>query len=131
MVAESTEVIRAVDAKPRRSSRHRRRARVAIDKRSIVGKRYAELAANFHERLNADQDPVLLVAIEKAARFSALAEHAAARALRADPAVSLDDVVRLARWADVCVRRLHLDRHNTKQQATLADYLRSRSESTS
>jgi hypothetical protein len=82
------------------------------------------LAATYRARLGAAAaDPVVTAAIEKAARLTALAEQAAARALRADPKVTLDDVVRLTRLADLSVRALHLDRHNTKQQLSLADYL--------
>jgi hypothetical protein len=120
MVAESTEVGRT-------ASRHNRRAPVRIDKRLVIGRRIKELTATFRARLGldeADPDPVLLAAIDKAARLTALAEDASARALRADPAISLDDVVRLSRWADLCVRRLHLDRHNTKPQSSLAGLLR-------
>jgi hypothetical protein len=46
--------------------------------------------------------------------LQALAEEARARALRSDPKVTLDDVVRLNRLAEHAVRALHLDRH--KQQ---------------
>ena len=62
-----------------------------------------------------------------AARLTALAEDAAARATRADPKVTLDDVVRLTRLADASVRRLHLDQRNAPTTPTLTDYLRSRS----
>jgi hypothetical protein len=68
----------------------------------------------------------LLTAIERAATLQALAEDAAARALRGDPKVAYDDVVRLSRLADISVRRLRLDRHNTPQPK-LSDYLRARS----
>jgi hypothetical protein len=66
---------------------------------------------------------LLLSAIDRAAQLQALAEQAAARALRADPKVSLDDLVRLQRLADISVRRLRLDQRQTKPQPTLADYL--------
>jgi hypothetical protein len=71
-----------------------------------------------------DPDPLLLAAIERAAQLQALAEQAAARALRADPKVAYDDVVRLSRLADHAVRRLRLDHRDTKQAPSLAGLLR-------
>jgi hypothetical protein len=127
MAAESIETTRAVAAKPTRNGR---RARVSIDKRFVIGRRYAQLTATFRARVgpDVDQDPVLLAAVEKAARLTALAEDAAARALRADPKVTLDDVVRLTRLADLSVRRLRLDQRNATPQPSLSDYLRVRGE---
>jgi hypothetical protein len=56
----------------------------------------------------------------------ALSEAASARALRADPKVSLDDIVRLQRAAVAAMRRLHLDRHKPQAsgERTLGDLLR-------
>ena len=125
MVAESTGDTRTATVRPTRNGR---RARVQIDRRFVLGKRIAQLATTFRERVGldeADPDPVLLAACEKAARLTGLAEDAAARAARGDPKISLDDVVRLTRLADLSVRRLRLDERNTKQQPSLADYLRS------
>jgi hypothetical protein len=118
---ESATVTRTVPAKPKPN---KRRAHVQIDKRFAIGRRIKELAATFRERLglDADPDPVLLAAVEKAARLTALAEDAAARATRADPKVTLDDVVRLTRLADISVRRLNLDRR--KPAPALADIIR-------
>jgi hypothetical protein len=85
--------------------------RQPFDKRTIIGRRAVALAATFRARLGAAAaDPVVNAAIEKAAQLTALAEVAAARALRADPQISFDDVVRLTRLADLSVRRLQLDR---------------------
>jgi hypothetical protein len=129
MVAESSVISRAVAV---RSSRNGRRAPVQIDKRFAIGRRIKELTAVFRGRVGLDEvdpDPVLSAAVEKAARLTALAEDAAARALRADPKVSLDDVVRLTRLADLSVRRLHLDRRNTTPATpTLSAYLAQRGE---
>ena len=127
MAAESAEIGFPVVAKP---TRHGRKARVAIDKRLVLGRRVFELVDVFRTRvgLDVDQDPVLLAAVEKAARLTALAEDAAARATRADPKVTLDDVVRLTRLADISVRRLHLDRHVAQRPPTLAEYLTVRDE---
>jgi hypothetical protein len=70
---------------------------------------------------------LLLTAIERAATLQALAEDAAARALRADPAISLDDVVRLSRLAENATRRLRLDQRNATQATpTLSSYLAAR-----
>jgi hypothetical protein len=122
--AESVSVTPVTSAKPKPN---KRRARVAIDKRFAVGRRIKELTATFRERLgfDANPDPLLLTAIERAAQLQALAEQASARALRADPKVAYDDVVRLSRLADHAVRRLRLDRNNTKQPS-LSEYLAAR-----
>jgi hypothetical protein len=105
MVAGSTEVGRT-------ASRHNRRAPARIDMRLVVGRRLKVLTAAFRDRLRvgADPDPLLLTAIERAATLQVLAEDAAQRALRADPKVALDDVVRLARLSDLATARLRLDR---------------------
>jgi hypothetical protein len=123
MVAESTEVSRGVAAK---TTRQGKRAPVSVDMRFAIGRRIKQLTATFRERvgLGADPDPVLLAAVEKAARLTALAEDASARALRADPKVTLDDVVRLTRLADISVRRLNLDRHKAPSGPSLADIIR-------
>jgi hypothetical protein len=107
-------------------ARNKRRARVWIDKRSALGRRVTQLTATFRARigLDANPDPLLLAAIERAAQLQALAEAARARALRADPKVTLDDVVRLNRLAEHAVRSLRLDRHNTKQAPSLGALLR-------
>src|SRR5262249_13111374 len=116
---------------PRRNKRTPRPPQ-PFDKRTLIGRRAVALAATYRARLGAAAaDPVVLAAVEKAAQLTALAEDAAARALRADPKVTLDDVVRLTRLADLSVRRLHLDRHNAKQAPTLADYLAARGGGTS
>ena len=111
---------------PKRRRNHRK-ARKPFDGRYAIGRRIKQLAITFRERLSLDAnpDPLLLTAIERAAQLQALAEQAAARALRADPAVAYDDVVRLSRLADHAVRRLRLDRRDTKQPS-LSDYLAAR-----
>jgi hypothetical protein len=104
---------------------NKRKAKVAFDKRYAVGRRYMALLATYRERLHldADPDPLLLAAVERAAELQALAEQARGRALRAEATVTLDDVVRLNRLAEQALRRLHLDRHNTKQTTpTLSDF---------
>ena len=123
---ESVSVTRAAPAKPKPN---KRRARVQIDKRFFLGRRIAQLTAIFAERAGLDDandpDPMLQAAVEKAARLVALTEDATAKATKADPRVSLDDVVRLSRMSDLAVRRLRLDdRRNTKTQPGLADLLR-------
>jgi hypothetical protein len=65
----------------------------------------------------------MTVAIERAAQLQALAEEARARALRGDPKVTLDDVVRLNRLAEHAVRALRLDRHHMAQAPTLTELL--------
>ena len=112
--------------KPVPKKRNHRRAHKAYDARFIVGRRTKELTLIFRERLNvgADPDPIQLSAIERAAQLQALAEQASARALRADPRIGLDDLVRLQRLADLAVRRLRLDQRSAKQPS-LANVLRS------
>src|SRR5262245_31920594 len=100
---------------PRRNKRTPRPPQ-PFDKRTGAGRRAHVLANHFRQRLGAvADDPVVSAAIERAAQLQALAEAARARALRADPKVTLDDVVRLTRLADLSVRRLHLDQRNTTQ----------------
>jgi hypothetical protein len=78
----------------------------------------------FRQRLgDAGSDPVLLVAVERAARLTAYAELLSAKALRGQN-VSADDVIRAHRASDMAVRRLHLDRHKQPAPApTLMQYL--------
>jgi hypothetical protein len=111
-----------------RRRRRRRKPPQPFDKRTGPGRRAAMLAAHFRQRLGpiAD-DPVTAGAIERAAQLQALAEAARARALRADPLVSLDDVVRLHRLSEFAVRALRLDRNNMKQTTpSLSTYLAAR-----
>jgi hypothetical protein len=113
---------------PAAKRRNHRKARRPFDGRYIIGRRVKELTATFRARLSldgADPDPLLLTATERAAQLQALAEQAAARALRADPKVAYDDVVRLSRLADHAVRRLHLDRPK-QTTPSLANYLAAR-----
>jgi hypothetical protein len=121
--AESTTVARA-------KLRNKKRARMPVDGRSALGLRIKALRLAFRARVagDVDDDPLLLAAVETAARLTALAEHAAARALRADPKVALDDVVRLSRLADIAVRRLRLDQRTAPATPTLSTYLASRTE---
>jgi hypothetical protein len=80
----------------------------------------------FQARLpEAAKDQVLLAAIRRAAELTAISEDMRARMVRGE-AVSPDDVLRLSRSAEMMTRRLHLDRHNTKQPLSLADYLAAR-----
>lgn len=110
---------------PKRRRRRGRKPRQAFDKRTLLGRRAVQLARVFRARLPDGDDPVLLVEVERAAHLVALSEAASARALRADPKVSLDDIVRLQRAAVAAMRRLHLDRHKPQQAGpTLADLLR-------
>ena len=126
---EGVAITRTAPAKPKPN---KRRAHVRIDKRFAIGRRFKELTATFRTRLGLDlnlgePDPLLLTAIERAATLQALAEDAAGRALRADPAISLDDVVRLSRLAENATRRLRLDQRNATQATpTLSSYLAAR-----
>jgi hypothetical protein len=102
-----------------------RRSPVRIDHRRRVPKRARELSQVFTEVVVASSRELgveLIVAIDKAAELTALAEDLRARMLRADPAANADDVVRLQRLADASVRRLNLS-SAAKKQPSLADYL--------
>jgi hypothetical protein len=105
---------------------HHHRAPAQIDKRFAVGRRVKELTLAFRARLGPDaDDPVTSTAIRRCAETVALSEDLRARMLRGEP-VSPDDVLRTTRAADALTRRLHLDRHNTKQQQGLSAYLAAR-----
>jgi hypothetical protein len=122
-----TTVDQAVRQRRRRHYASRgRKLPTPFDRRTRVGRRTAALADIFRERIGVDAaDPILNAAVERAAQLMALSEAAAARALRADPSVTLDDVVRLSRAADQAVRRLQLDRHKAQPVGpTLSDILK-------
>ena len=120
--SESDGITRATSAKYKPN---KRRARVLIDKRSVLGRRVKELVQVFHARLGPDaDDPIMAAAVARAAETVALSENLRARMLRGE-AVSADDVLRTTRAADALTRRLHLDRRN-QQAPTLSAYLAAR-----
>ena len=111
---------------PAKLKPNKRRSLVRIDRRYALGRRVTQLESVFRQRLgDAALDPIVDTAVRRAAEVTALAEEASARALRNDPRVSLDDVVRLQRTAAMAVHRLHLDRHRKPDGLSLSDYLRS------
>jgi hypothetical protein len=115
---------------PRRNRRTPRPPQ-PFDKRGGAGRRAHALTNHFRQCLGPiAEDPVTAAAIARAAQLLALAEEARARALRSDPKVTLDDVVRLNRLAEHAVRALHLDRHTKQQPMSLPEYLASRGGST-
>jgi hypothetical protein len=128
MAAENTEH----GGKASRRNRHGMKAVAVIDKRRSNGKRYKALAATFRQRVGFDEsnpDLVLATAIHRAAMLQVLAEDVAARAMKADPHISLDDVVRLARLSEIAVRRLRLDERKQPTPPSLSAYLQQRGES--
>jgi hypothetical protein len=94
---------------PKRRRKHRK-PRKPFDGRKKICRRVKQLTLTFRERLAVgdDPDPLLLARIDRAAQLQALAEQLSARALREDPAVTSDDLVRLTRWADLAMRRLDI-----------------------
>jgi hypothetical protein len=98
-----------------------------FDKRTRYGRRAAALVAHFQQRLGiidkSSADPLVLAEIDHAAQTIALAEAAAARALRGDPAVTIDDVVRLQRLGDLLMRRLHISHKPLRRQHSTAPSL--------
>jgi hypothetical protein len=117
-------VEKAVD---RPSKRRRRRATVRFDRRSRTGKRATELERLYVGLIGdaAINDPLIVNAIRRAAEIRAIAESLRARLLRADPAVSPDDLVRCERLAAQAERSLQLDRRDreTKRLPDPATYL--------
>jgi hypothetical protein len=113
------------NAKPGKR-KNKRRARRPFDRRYALGRRVQALEDMFRERLGAAaNDPITSTAIRRAAELVALSEAARARALSADPSVTMDDVVRLSRAADLAVRRLQLDRRDKPDNGpTLSDYFK-------
>lgn len=108
-----------------RQGRYRKPPR-PFDERTRAGRRVVQLTGHFRQRIgSAADDPVLAAAVARAAQLQALAEAARARALRADPKTTLDDVVRLSRLADLAIRALRLDRHNVPRVPSLSEYLHS------
>jgi hypothetical protein len=123
------ETIAVTSETPAKRKPNKRRALARIDRRFVLGRRVKQLEAVFRQRLGADSEDVVLdTAIRRACELTALAEEASARALRSDPQVSLDDVVRLQRSAASAVHRLHLDRRAQPAGPSLSDYLRARQE---
>jgi hypothetical protein len=99
---------------PRRK-RVRTRHRHAFDRRTKLGRRVLALTAAFRQQLGEHaSDTVVAANIVKAARLQALSEDASAKAINGAP-IDMDTVIRLARVSDLAVKRLHLDRAETKQ----------------
>jgi hypothetical protein len=122
-IQPNTAQVAAVVSPFRRRKRGKKLPAHAFDRRTRMGRRAVQLAATFNARLGEDAgDLVLQVQVERAAQLVAYSEVLSARALRADPAVCPDDVVRLTRLADISVRRLNLDRHK-RRLPRLPEYL--------
>jgi hypothetical protein len=119
------EIAAITDATPAKRP-NKRRARRPFDRRYALGRRVKQLEQHFRARLGeVASDLVINTAIRRAAELVALSEAARARALSADPGVTMDDVVRLSRAADLAVRRLQLDRRDKLDDGpTLSDILR-------
>jgi hypothetical protein len=114
----------AVVSPTRRRKRPKKLPAHAFDRRTRMGRRAVQLAATFSQRLGDDAgDLVLQVQVERAAQLVAYSEVLSARALRADPAVCPDDVIRASRAADHAMRRLRLDRNVAQRVQTLDEYL--------
>jgi hypothetical protein len=114
----------AVVSPGRRRKRPKKLPAHAFDRRTRMGRRAVQLAATFSQRLGEDAaDPILQVQIERAAQLVAYSEVLSARALRADPAVCPDDVIRASRAADHAMRRLNLDRHKVQSGPSLTQLL--------
>jgi thioesterase domain-containing protein len=80
----------------------------AIDGRTIAARRARELARGFEAELGGSLSVSRRLAVERAAALVAIAEDAQARRLASDPAVSLEDLVRIDNTAVRAVRLLGL-----------------------
>jgi hypothetical protein len=98
---------------PRRSGGHsgpkRSRAKLLtkVDRRSLLGKRIAELTAMFIAAIGGELTPMRKLSVNKAAQLTAIAEKARGDFMRGGVG-SLDDIVRVERKADGAVRALGL-----------------------
>jgi len=79
-----------------------------LDGRTIASRRAGELARDFAAEIGGTMSVAQRAAVEQAAVLTALAEDAASRRLGGALDVSLEDTVRLARVAQLAVRRLGL-----------------------
>jgi hypothetical protein len=107
--------VRSVEDAPLKQPRRKRPMR-RIDGRLRVARRVKELTQLFASRIGeAAADPLVVAAIKRASELRAIAESLRARLLRADPAVSPDDLVRCERLANQAERALRLDRHSQER----------------
>jgi hypothetical protein len=107
---ETATVLKQTTVQPAKRRQRNRLRTPPFDQRTRYGRRYRHYIKLFRERVGAGVSDALVVAkIEHAARLMALAEQASAKALRNDPSVTLDEVIRLQRSADLAVRKLDLD----------------------
>jgi hypothetical protein len=78
----------------------------AMDGRTVAARRARELARGFEAELGRTLSSTQRLAVERAAALVAIAEDAQARRLAGDPAVSLEDLVRVDNAAQRAVRQL-------------------------
>jgi hypothetical protein len=113
--------------RPRRPRRKRSPRRPKPDGRRWVVRRAKAIAAAFHAQLGARaREPSVALSISKAAELAALAADARSRALRGDPTITADDLVRLGRLATSAERALHLPEPTDARAPSLQEYLASR-----
>jgi hypothetical protein len=87
-----------------------------LDGRTRACKRSKQLAQRFTLELGGALTPSQRLAVERAAAMTALSEHAQARSLVGDPAITYEDVVRLDNSAARAVRALGIKAEKTLQQ---------------
>lgn len=111
-----------------RKRRRRSASRRKPDGRTWVVRRARELATLYAARLGEiASDASMTVAIGKAAELTAIAETMRAHALRGDPAVLPDDLVRVQRLADQAVKQLGIKPGPAKPKGpSLSEYLESK-----
>jgi hypothetical protein len=92
----------------RRKGRARMTTFTRVDGRSIAGKRHAALIKMWRAALGGDVSAHVAMLIEHAATAVVVSEHASARMLAGDPAISAAEVTKLSNVASRAVRALNL-----------------------
>jgi len=91
-----------------------------LDQRTRASRRARELAQDFAAELGGTLSVAQRAAVEQAATLCALAEDAASRRLGGAVDVSLEDVVRLGRLAQLAVKRLGIDQRQREPERPFA-----------
>src|SRR4051794_39049274 len=94
-----------------------------LDRRTRAARRAREIAADFAAEIGGTLSVAKRAAVEQAAVLTALAEDAASRRLGGAVDVSLEDTVRLARVAQLAVRRLGLNGRREPQPVLMEPLL--------
>jgi hypothetical protein len=103
--------------------RSRRKTLTGIDRRSVLGKRVAELTAAYADAMEGELTPLRRAAVERAAQLTAVAEKARGDFMRGGD-VALNQLTRAERNATQARRELGLPATDAKPRGpTLAEVL--------